>query len=40
MIQTSLKHSNQLRSVRTEALIWLQMSTDIGDKLKAETEAK
>ena len=34
--QTALKHYNQFRIVRTEALIWLQIATDTGMKLKVE----
>ena len=38
--QTSLKHYNELRNVRTESLRWVQMTTDTGIKLKVETPAK
>ena len=38
--QTSLKHYNEFRNVRTEALIWVQMTTYTGIKLKVETSAK
>ena len=38
--QTYLKHYNQFRSVRTEALRWLQTSTNTGKNLKTETETK
>ena len=38
--QTVLKHYNKSRSVRTEALIWLQITTDTGKKLKFETTVK
>ena len=31
--QTELKHYNQFRSVRTEAIRWLQIATDIVNKL-------
>ena len=40
IIQTSLKHYNQLRSVITEAIRWLQITTDTGMKLKVETTVK
>ena len=36
--QTLIKHYNQFRSVQNEALIWLKISTDTGNKLKVETE--
>ena len=32
--QTTLKNYNQFRSVRTEDLIWLKITTDTGMKLK------
>ena len=35
--QTTLKNYNQFRSVRTEDLIWLKITTDTGMKLKVET---
>ena len=38
--QTSLKHYNEFRNVRTEALRWVQMNTDIGIKFKVEKSAK
>ena len=38
--QTSLKHYNQSRSVRTEALRWLQITIDTVNKLKFETTVK
>ena len=38
--QTTLKHYNQFRSVRTEALICFQITTYIGNKLKVETTVK
>ena len=38
--KTALKHYNQSRSVITEALRWLQITTDIGKKIKVETETK
>ena len=38
--QTALKHYNQFRNVRTDALRWLQINTDTGNKLKAETIAQ
>ena len=36
--QTSLRYYNQFISVRTEHVIWLQTTKDIGKKLKAENE--
>ena len=38
--QTSFKHYNQFRSVRTEELIWLQITTDTVNNVKLETEVK
>ena len=38
--QTALKHYNEFRNVRTEALIWVKMATDTGIKFKVETSAK
>ena len=38
--QTTIKHYNQFRSVRTEALRWLEITTDTGNKLKVETKVK
>ena len=38
--QTELKHYNQSRSLITEALRWLQITTDTGIKLKVETTVK
>ena len=38
--QTALKNYNQFRSVRTEALRWVQITTDTGIKLKVETSVK
>ena len=35
--QTSLKHYNQFRSVGTKSLRWIQITTDTGMKLKAQT---
>ena len=35
--QTALKKYNNFRSVRTEALRWLQITTDTGMRLKVET---
>ena len=35
--QTALKHYNQLRSVRTEALQLIQLITDLRSKLQVET---
>ena len=40
IIQTALKNYNQFRGVRTEALIWLQTTTYVGEKLKVETKVK
>ena len=40
IIQTSLKYYNQFRSVITEALRWLQITTDTKIKLKVETKYK
>ena len=36
--KTALKHYNQLRSVRTESLRWLQITTSAGNKIKVETQ--
>ena len=33
MIQTLLKYYNQFIIIRTEALIWIKIATDIGNKL-------
>ena len=38
--QNTLKHYNQLRISRTEALRWLQTTIYAGKKLKVETEVK
>ena len=38
--QTEPKHYNQLIVVKTEAIIWLQITTDIGKKIKVETAVK
>ena len=38
--QTEIKHYNQFRSVRTEALKWLQITIDTWNKIKVETESK
>ena len=38
--QISLKHYNKSIIVRTEALRWLQVTTDTGIKLKVETTVK
>ena len=38
--QTAIKHYNKFRSVRTEALRWLQITTDTGNKLKFKTTVK
>ena len=35
--KTALKYYNQFISVINEALIWLQIATDTGKKLKVET---
>ena len=35
--QNEVKHFNQYISARTEALVWLQIATDTGKKLKFET---
>ena len=35
--QTTIKYYNQFRSVRTETLIWLKISTDTGMKSKVAT---
>ena len=32
--QTALKHYNQFINVRTDALRWLQINTDTGNKIK------
>ena len=40
IIQTVITHYNQFRSFRDEALIWLQITTDTGEKIKVETEVK
>ena len=33
--QTSLKHYNELRNVRTKALGWVQMTTETGKKVQS-----
>ena len=38
-IKTALNHCNQFLSIRTEALKWLQITTDQGNKFKVKTEA-
>ena len=38
--QTALKNYNKFKSVRTEALRWLQTTTDTGIELKVETTVK
>ena len=38
--ETALKHYNKLRSVRNEALRWVQIATDTGKNLKFETAFK
>ena len=40
IIQTALKHYNQFRSVRTEALSWVKIATDIGMKIKVKQQSK
>ena len=40
IIQNALKHYNKFRSVRTEALRWLQITTDTVIKLKVGTTVK
>ena len=40
VIQTFIKHYNQFRSIRTDALRWLKIAIDIGKKLKVYTEFK
>ena len=39
-IKTALKHYNEFINVRTEALIWVKITTDTGVKFKVETSAK
>ena len=38
--QTKLKHYNKFRSVITEALIWVKITTDTGMKIKVEKTSK
>ena len=38
--QTAIKHYNKFKSVRTEALRWLQITIDVGNKLKVETKVR
>ena len=38
--KTALKHYNEFRNVKTEALRWVKMITDTGTKSKVETSAK
>ena len=38
--QTEIKHYNEFRSFITEALRWLQITTDRVNKLKVETTVK
>ena len=38
--QTSIKHYNQFRGERTQAIRWLQITIDTGMKLKVETTVK
>ena len=40
MSQTALKYYNQFRSVRAKAIRWLQITTDIGKKVKVESESR
>ena len=40
IIQTPLNHWNQFRSVRSEALRWLKITTDTVKKLKVEIKVK
>ena len=40
IIQTELKHYNEFRNSKTEALRWVQMTTDRRIKLIVETSAK
>ena len=37
--QTALKHYKQFRSVRIEALRWLQLTTDTGEKSKLKQQS-
>ena len=39
-IQTKIKYYNQFRSVRIEAIRWLEITTDPGNKPKVETKVK
>ena len=36
IIKTALKNYNQFRSIITEALVWLKITTDTGNKIKVE----
>ena len=38
--KSALKHYNEFINVRTEALIWVQMTIDTGIKFKVETSTK
>ena len=38
--KTAFKYYNQFRNVKTEALRWVQMTTDTGIKSKVETSSK
>ena len=38
--QTTLKNYNHYRSVRTDPLIWLKITADIGKNIKVEVEVK
>ena len=40
IIQTSFKHYNQFRRVRTDYLRWLKITIDTGKKIKFETTFK
>ena len=38
IIQITIKHYNQFRSHRTDAIVWLKITTDTGNKIKVETD--
>ena len=40
IIQISLKHYNKFKNVRTEILVWVQITTYTGKNLKFETTVK
>ena len=40
ILQNVLKYYNPFRSAITKEIIWLQITTDTGKKLKVETEVK